>query len=156
MAWISNCVFCVKIGLSLNNLALLDFLKLHKSLYNWHTFKPTTHHNMKLPLALLSLCFISACSISSSKEIKQAEKLLQSFNCQNIEHDQADHSSMTSYHEQVLASSKQKAKSYVESYQHGDQIFDLPLPEVIETQLQSYTAACQSLGGVLPNPQQSL
>ena len=111
---------------------------------------------MKLPLALLSFCFISACSISSSKEIKQAEKLLQSFDCQNIERDQADHSSMTSYHEQVLASSKQKAQSYVESYQHGDQIFDLPLPEVIETQLQSYTAACQSLGGVLPNPQQSL
>jgi len=98
---------------------------------------------MKLPLALLSICFISACSISSSKEIKQAEKLLQSFDCQNIERDQAD--------QQVLASSKQKAQSYVESYQHGDQIFDLPLPEVIETQLQSYTAACQ----VLPNPQQS-
>ncbi len=39
---------------------------------------------------------------------------------------------MTSYHEQVLASSKQKAQSYVESYQHGDQIFDLPLPQVIE------------------------
>ena len=116
-----------------------------------------THRSpyMKLPLALLSFCFISACSISSSKEIKQAEKLLQSFDCQNIERDQADHSSMTSYHEQVLASSKQKAQSYVESYQHGDQIFDLPLPEVIETQLQSYTAACQSLGGVLPNPQQS-
>lgn len=110
---------------------------------------------MKLPLALLSICFISACSISSSKEIKQAEKLLQSFDCQNIERDQADHSSMTSYHEQVLASSKQKAQSYVESYQQGDQIFDLPLPEVIETQLQSYTAACQSLGGVLPNPQQN-
>lgn len=110
---------------------------------------------MKLPLALLSFCFISACSISSSKEIKQAEKLLQSFDCQNIERDQADHSSMTSYHEQVLASSKQKAQSYVESYQHGDQIFDLPLPEVIKTQLQSYTAACQSLGGVLPNPQQN-
>ena len=71
------------------------------------------------------------------------------------ERDQADHSSMTSYHEQVLASSKQKAQAYVESYQQGDQIFDLPLPEVIETQLQSYTAACQSLGGVLPNPQQN-
>lgn len=98
---------------------------------------------MKLPFALLSICFISACSISSSKEIKQAEKLLQSFDCQNIERDQADHSS------------KQKAQSYVESYQQGDQIFDLPLPEVIETQLQSYTAACQSLGGVLPNPQQN-
>ena len=119
-------------------------------------YRPT-HRSpyMKLPLALLSICFISACSISSSKEIKQAEKLLQSFDCQNIERDQADHSSMTSYHEQVLASSKQKAQSYVESYQHGDQIFDLPLPEVIETQLQSYTAAYQLLGGVLPNPQQS-
>ena len=155
MAWLSNCVFCVKIGLSLNNLAPLGFLQLHKSLYNKRTFKPAAHHNMKLPLALLSLCFISACSISSSKEIKQAEKLLHSFDCQNIERDQADHSSMTSYHEQVLASSKQKAQAYVESYQQGDQIFDLPLPEVIETQLQSYTAACQSLGGVLPNPQQS-
>ena len=155
MAWVSNCVFCVKIGSSLNNLALLGFLQLHKSLYNKRTFKPAAHHNMKLPLALLSLCFISACSISSSKEIKQAEKLLHSFDCQNIERDQADHSSMTSYHEQVLASRKQKAQAYVESYQQGDQIFDLPLPEVIETQLQSYTAACQSLGGVLPNPQQS-
>ena len=31
---------------------------------------------MKPYFALFSLCFISACSISSSKEIKQAEKLL--------------------------------------------------------------------------------
>lgn len=105
---------------------------------------------MKPYLALFSFCFLSACSISLSKEIKQAEKLLQYFDCQNIERDQADHSSMTNFHEQALASSKQKAQSYLESYQQGDKIFDLPLPEVIETQLQSYTAACQSLGGVLP------
>ena len=109
---------------------------------------------MKPYFALFSLCFVSACSISSSKEIKQAEKLLQYFDCQNIERDQADHSSMTSFHEQILASSKQKAQSYVESYQHGDKIFDLPLPEVIETQLQNYTTACLSLGGVLPTTAQ--
>lgn len=105
---------------------------------------------MKLYFVPLSLCLLSACSISLSKEIQQAEKLLQHFDCQNVERDQTDHSTMTNFYEQALASSKQKAQSYLESYQQGDKKFNLPLPEMIEIQLESYTAACQSLGGVLP------
>ncbi|RKG34628.1 hypothetical protein [Acinetobacter tianfuensis] len=100
-------------------------------------------------LAILSLtALLSGCIFGSSGEIRKAEKLLAQFKCANIESSQMSHSSITSFHEQKLSSSKQKALSYIESYKAGDALFDLPLDQVIEQQFNIYKASCQNLGGI--------
>ncbi|HDV0752360.1 TPA: hypothetical protein RHI50_001889, partial [Acinetobacter baumannii] len=48
--------------------------------------------------------------------------------------------------------SKEKATSYVESYKNGEELFAMPLDEVVEQQYQLYKAACDSLGGVSAQP----
>jgi hypothetical protein len=48
--------------------------------------------------------------------------------------------------------SKEKATSYVESYKNGEELFDMPLDEVVKQQYQLYKAACDSLGGVSAQP----
>ncbi|EPO0862968.1 hypothetical protein ACV0M2_001869, partial [Acinetobacter baumannii] len=61
-------------------------------------------------------------------------------------------SSINSYYQQSLAVSKEKATSYVESYKNGEELFAMPLDEVVEQQYQLYKAACDSLGGVSAQP----
>ena len=94
---------------------------------------------------------LAGCSISASRDIKKAEKLLNSFHCNNIESSQMAHSPITSYHEQLLHSAKQKAENYIESYKNGEKLFTIPLSAVIEQQYSIYKEACQNLGGVHQN-----
>ncbi len=86
--------------------------------------------------------------MGTSKDIKKAESLFIQFKCTNIESTQIPHSSLNSYYEQSLYSSKKKAGSYIESYKQGDKLFDISLHEVVEQQYVIYKEACQSLGGI--------
>ncbi|MBU0301869.1 hypothetical protein, partial [Acinetobacter baumannii] len=70
----------------------------------------------------------------------------------NIETSEISTSSINSYYQQSLAVSKEKATSYVESYKNGEELFAMPLDEVVEQQYQLYKAACDSLGGVSAQP----
>ncbi|RZG64952.1 hypothetical protein EXE25_15385 [Acinetobacter bouvetii] len=97
---------------------------------------------------------LAGCSISASRDIKKAEKLLNSFHCSNIESSQMAHSPITSYHEQLLHSAKQKAENYIESYKNGETLFDIPLSAVVEQQYDIYKDACQNLGGISQEPEQ--
>ncbi len=102
---------------------------------------------MKFSLLILSCILLSGCSLSTSREIKKAEKVLNQFECHNIESNQLNHSAITSFHEKTLASSKNKAESYVESYKAGDELFRLPLDQIVQQQYDVYKSACESLGG---------
>ena len=64
------------------------------------------------------------------------------------------HSPITSYHEQLLHSAKQKAENYIESYKNGETLFDIPLSAVVEQQYDIYKDACQNLGGISQEPEQ--
>ncbi|ALH95516.1 hypothetical protein [Acinetobacter equi] len=103
---------------------------------------------MKFYVVLLSTTLFSGCMFSNSNEIKKAEKILEQFSCANIESSAMVHTSITSYHERSLYGSKQKAQEYIENYKNGDEIFDIPLSEVIEQQFTIYKEACQNLGGL--------
>ncbi|OTG62511.1 hypothetical protein B9T29_06895 [Acinetobacter sp. ANC 3903] len=105
---------------------------------------------MKTLILLAAIIVLTGCSLSTSRDVKHAEKMLSYFQCNNIETAQMAHSSITSYHEQSLASSRQKAESYVQSYKDGDKLFDVPLTEVVEEQYFIYQEACQHLGGIRP------
>ena len=105
---------------------------------------------MKTLILLEGVILLTACSLGTSREVKLAEKMLSHFQCNKIETAQMTHNSITSYHEQSLASSHQKAALYVQSYKDGEQLFDMPLTEVIEQQYVIYKAACQNLGGIEP------
>lgn len=99
-------------------------------------------------LSFVCITFILTGCMGTSKEIKNAESLLIQFQCTNIESAQIPHNSINSYYEQSLYSSKQKAQTYIESYKHGDKLFNISLNEVVEQQYILYKEACQSLGGV--------
>ena len=102
-----------------------------------------------LRLSLLSCALlVSGCAIGTSKEIKQAEKMLEHFQCRNIESSQMMHSPINSYYEHALGNSRQKVEAYVQSYKDGDILFHDPLPEVISVEYEHYKEACQSLGGL--------
>ncbi len=73
-------------------------------------------------------------------------------NVKNVETSQIATSSINSYYQQSLAVSKEKATSYVESYKNGEELFDMPLDEVLKQQYQLYKSACDSLGGVSSQP----
>ena len=103
---------------------------------------------MKTSLLLSVIFILSGCVIGTSSEIKTAEKLLKQFKCSNIETTELTHSSMTSFHEHSLAVSKEKATSYVESYKSGNELFKIPLDQVVQQQYDVYKSACESLGGV--------
>ena len=103
---------------------------------------------MKTSLLFCVIFILSGCVIGTSSEIKTAEKLLKQFKCSNIETTELTHSSMTSFHEHSLAVSKEKATSYVESYKSGDELFKIPLDQVVQQQYDVYKSACESLGGV--------
>ncbi|MEB3767658.1 hypothetical protein [Acinetobacter sp. MD2] len=100
-------------------------------------------------LALLGCTFfLTGCLFGTSNEIKKSEQLLKQFHCENIEQ-QGSSSPINSYHEQTLNIAKQKSEDYVQSYKNGDQLFKMPLDEVVGQQYQLYKDACQSLGGIL-------
>ena len=97
---------------------------------------------------LLGSIFLSGCIFSTSSDLKKAEKILEKFQCSNIESTEIVHTSITSYHEKALYGSKQKAKDYIESYKDGEKLFDIPLSEVLNQQYSIYKDACQNLGGL--------
>ncbi|EXC93125.1 hypothetical protein J484_3391 [Acinetobacter baumannii 1051830] len=101
---------------------------------------------------LVPFVFLTGCIFGQSSEVKRAEKLLNNFQCKNIETSEISTSSINSYYQQSLAVSKEKATSYVESYKNGEELFAMPLDEVVEQQYQLYKAACYSLGGVSAQP----
>ncbi|MGE8538756.1 MAG: hypothetical protein ACN6NI_05685 [Acinetobacter sp.] len=101
---------------------------------------------MKFITTLLSTLLLAGCM---SGDLKKSEQLLQNFQCAKIEMAQMPHTSMTDYYQHSLYSSKSKAESYIEHYQQGDKLFDIPLSEVVQQQYDLYKDACQSLGGIL-------
>ncbi|MBD0514171.1 hypothetical protein HPJ23_13805 [Acinetobacter baumannii] len=101
---------------------------------------------------LVPFVFLTGCIFGQSSEVKRAEKLLNNFQCKNIETSEISTSSINSYYQQSLAVSKEKATSYVESYKNGEELFAMPLDEVVEQQYQLYKAACDSLDGVSAQP----
>ncbi|MGB8697327.1 hypothetical protein [Acinetobacter sp.] len=105
---------------------------------------------MKTLICLAGIILLTGCSLSTSRDVKHAEKMLSYFKCNKIESTQMTHSSITSFHEQSLASSRQKAESYVQSYKEGEKLFDVPLTDVIKEQYGIYQEACQHLGGISP------
>ncbi|MBD0110501.1 hypothetical protein IAF43_17265 [Acinetobacter baumannii] len=107
---------------------------------------------MKIFFVLVPFVFLTGCIFGQSSEVKRAEKLLNNFQCKNIETSEIPTSSINSYYQQSLAVSKEKATSYVESYKNGEELFAMPLDEVVEQQYQLYKAACDSLGGVSAQP----
>ena len=102
---------------------------------------------LRLSFITCALLF-TGCAFGTSKEIKQAEKLLEHFQCHNIESSQMMHSPINSYHEHALGNSRQKVEAYVQSYKDGDILFHEPLPDVISAEYEHYKEACQSLGGL--------
>lgn len=107
---------------------------------------------MKLLCVLASCSLLFGCALGKSTEIKRAEKMLNRFECNNIEIEDMPQSSINSFHQQSLAVSKQKASQYIEDYKNGQSSFDIPLDQVVEQQYHLYQSACQSLGGISPNP----
>lgn len=105
---------------------------------------------MKTLISLAGIILLTGCSLSTSRDVKHAEKMLLDFQCNKIESAQMTHSSMTSYHQQALASSRQKVESYVHRYKEGEKLFEVPLTDVIKDQYLIYQEACQHLGGITP------
>ncbi|WP_213065728.1 hypothetical protein [Acinetobacter nosocomialis] len=107
---------------------------------------------MKIFFVLVPFVFLTGCIFGQSSELKRAEKLLNNFQCKNVETSEMPTSSINSYYQQTLAVSKDKATSYVESYKEGEELFAMPLDEVVKEQYELYKAACDSLGGVSAQP----
>ncbi|AZC03666.1 hypothetical protein J671_3031 [Acinetobacter sp. 1130196] len=101
---------------------------------------------------LVPFVFLTGCIFGQSSELKRAEKLLNNFQCKNVETSEMPTSSINSYYQQTLAVSKDKATTYVESYKEGEELFAMPLDEVVKKQYELYKAACDSLGGVSAQP----
>ncbi|MDR2249095.1 hypothetical protein [Acinetobacter sp.] len=107
---------------------------------------------MKIFFVLVPFVFLTGCIFGQSSEVKRAEKLLNNFQCKNVETSEIPTSSINSYYQQSLAVSKEKATSYVESYKNGEELFAVPLDDVVKQQYELYKAACDSLGGVSVQP----
>lgn len=97
---------------------------------------------------LLSLIFLTGCALSTSSEIKVAEELLNQFQCNSVDTNQLGHNPVANFHQRTLATSKDKAMEYIESYKAGDTFFEIPLQQVIQQQYSSFKSACYYLGGV--------
>ncbi|NNP70579.1 hypothetical protein [Acinetobacter sp. Ac_5812] len=103
---------------------------------------------MKLLYLLIATVSLTGCIFGKSSEVKRAEKVLQSFQCNNIESNELATSSISNFYQQSLAANKDKAASYIEQYKNGEDLFDIPLDEVVQQKYQLYKQACQALGGV--------
>ncbi|RQL48559.1 hypothetical protein BJI56_10615 [Acinetobacter nosocomialis] len=102
---------------------------------------------------LVPFVFLTGCIFGQSSELKRAEKTIKIiFNVKNVETSEMPTSSINSYYQQTLAVSKDKATTYVESYKEGEELFAMPLDEVVKKQYELYKAACDSLGGVSAQP----
>ncbi|ENW19026.1 hypothetical protein [Acinetobacter haemolyticus] len=103
---------------------------------------------MKLFFLLVAMLTLTGCLFGKSNEVQRAEKIFQHFECSNIETNQLASSSISSFHQQSLAVNKEKASSYIEQYKNGEDLFDIPLDEVVQQKYQLYKQACQALGGI--------
>ncbi|OTG66782.1 hypothetical protein [Acinetobacter silvestris] len=103
---------------------------------------------MKTSFLLSVFLLLTGCAIGTSSEVKVAEKMLNQFECKNIESSELNHSNITSYHERLLTISKDKVGSYIDSYKSGNVLFKIPLEQVIQQQYDIYKSACEALGGV--------
>ena len=106
---------------------------------------------MKLLYLLIVTVGLTGCLFGKSNEVKRAEKVLQSFQCNNIESSELANSSISNFYQQSLAVNKEKAASYIEQYKNGEDLFDIPLDEVVKQKYQLYKQACQALGGISTN-----
>ncbi|HQV24414.1 MAG TPA: hypothetical protein PLS76_01510 [Acinetobacter sp.] len=103
---------------------------------------------MKLFFLLIGVLSLTGCLFGQSSEVKRAEKILQNFECYNVESNKLATSSITNFYQQALAANKEKATNYLEQYKKGEDLFDIPLDEVVQQKYQLYQQACQSLGGI--------
>lgn len=103
---------------------------------------------MKTSFLLSVIILLTGCALGTSREIKTAEKILNQFQCNNIETTELAHSAINIYHQRSLAVSKDKATEYIQSYKSGNELFKIPLHEVVQQQYEMYATACESLGGV--------
>lgn len=103
---------------------------------------------MKLFFLFILILGLTGCIFGKSSEVKRAEKILQAFQCRNIEANQLAPSSMSNFYQQTLAANKEKASTYIEQYKNGEDLFDIPLDEVVQQKYQLYKQACQALGGI--------
>ena len=103
---------------------------------------------MKLFFLLAAALSLTGCIFGQSNEVKRAEKILQNFQCHNIEANQLTSSSISNFYQQTLAANKEKATHYIEQYKQGEDLFDMPLDEVVNQKYQLYQQACQALGGI--------
>ncbi len=103
---------------------------------------------MKFSFLIICSVILAGCTLGTSREIKKAEVILNQFECKNIEKSQLNHSAITSYHERSLSVSKEKASSYVQSYKEGEEIFLIPLDQIVQQQYDIYKSACEALGGI--------
>lgn len=63
---------------------------------------------MKRFILLTIILNLTGCIFGQSNEVKRAEKILQSFECNNIVTNQIATSSITNFHQQTLAATSQK------------------------------------------------
>ena len=103
---------------------------------------------MKFSFLIICSVILAGCTLGTSREIKKAEVILNQFECKNIEKSQLNHSAITSYHERSLSVSKEKASSYVQSYKEGEEIFLIPLDQIVQQQYDIYKSAWEALGGI--------
>ncbi|HJF28082.1 MAG TPA: hypothetical protein K8V79_07535 [Acinetobacter lwoffii] len=101
---------------------------------------------MKTITALLGSILLAGCM---SSDLKKSEQMLDNFRCTKIETSQMSNNAVTDYYQQSLYSTKAKAESYIQQYQQGQKLFDIPLTEVVQQQYDLYKDACQNLGGIL-------
>ena len=102
---------------------------------------------MKFSFLIICSAILAGCTLGTPRELKKAEVILNQFECKNIETGQLNHSAITSYHERTLSVSKEKASSYVESYKEGEEIFRIPLDQVVQQQYDIYKSACENASG---------
>ena len=71
---------------------------------------------MKILFVLIVIAQLTGCVFGQSSEVKRAEKILQRFQCKNVETSQLATSSITNFYQQTLAANKDKASTYIEQF----------------------------------------
>ena len=97
---------------------------------------------MKILFVLIVIAQLTGCVFGQSSEVKRAEKILQRFQCNKVETSQLATSSINNFYQQTLAANKDKASTYIEQYKNGEDLFDIPLDEVVQQKYQLYLQAC--------------
>lgn len=73
---------------------------------------------MKLFFSFVLTICLTGCVFGKSSEVKRAEKILQNFECKNIETNQVAPSSMSNFYQETLAVNKEKVSTYIEQYKN--------------------------------------